>query len=185
MIISNKDYLESYNLALYRRKKTLFDNFSALRYIRTSKEGTEDGLLRWVIILVKLLNDNIKNYHMQPGISTRIRKLMNVVEVHPSIIELYRKAEEKMEKIWLFFNGSLYDFLAEKNIAITIAFYHVYEYYNTKAKFLLHISEEKFLEFDLEYFSNRMYYGNGRNFTTQNELSSYILYEVKKATGVK
>lgn len=184
MVISNKDYLESYNLALYRRKKALFDNFSALRYIRTSKEGTEDGLLKWVI-LVKLLNDNIKNYHMQPGISTKVIRLMSIVEVHQSLIELYRKAEEKMEKIWLFFNGSLYDFLAEKNIIITIAYYHVHEYYSTKAKFLLHISEEKFLEFDLEYFSNRMYYGNGRNFTTQNELSSYILYEVKKAIGVK
>ena len=183
MVISNKDYLKSYNLALYRRKQALFNNFSALRYIRTSKEGAEDGLLKWVI-LVKLLNDNIKNYHMQPDISTRIIKLMNVVEVHPSLIELYRKAEEKMEKIWLFFDGSLYDFLTEKNIAITIAYYHVYEYYSTKAKFLLHISEEKFLEFDLEYFSNRMYYGNGRNFTTQEELSSYILSEVKKTLGV-
>ena len=184
MIISNKDYLESYNLALYRRKQALFNNFSALRYIRTNKEGTENGLLRWVI-LVKLLNDNIKNYHMQPGISTRVAKLMNVVEVHPSLIELYRKAEEQMEKIWLFFDGSLYDFLAEKNIVITIAYYNVYEYYSTKAKFLLHISEEKFLEFDLEYFSNKRYYGNGRNFTTQKELSSYILLEVKKAIGAK
>lgn len=181
MKIANKDYVAAYNLALRRKKMALFNGFSALKYIRRNKDnGPEDGLLKWAIV-VKLLGDSLKNYYMEPGISIRMIKLVEAVKVHNSLRENYKRKAERIEKIALFFHWSLYDFLIDKNIPITISYYRVDIYCNVTAKFLLYISNDRFLEFDLEYSSNRTYYVNGRFFESQKELSDYILSEVKRS----